>query len=292
MPSRTRRLHLAARLLAFASLWAASTTAQPLPLPRAHAHNDYEHQRPLLDALDHGFGSVEADIHLIDGELLVAHDRDEAEPGRTLQALYLEPLRQRIRRNGGRVYPDAPPLLLLIDIKTEAEATYAALHDVLGRYADILTIFSDGTLEEGSVTAIVSGNRPRETMAAQTLRYAAYDGRLGDLELHSPATFIPLVSDNWLTFARWLGQGKPPEEVLERLEETVAIAHAQGRKIRFWATSDNPAVWRVLYDAGVDLLNADDLDGLRDFLLEKNRQQQFRPIDRCFRSTGRARVRE
>ena len=72
--------------------------------------------------------------------------------------------------------------------------------------------------------------------------------------------------------ARWLGQGEPPEEVLKRLAETVAKAHAQSRKIRFWATSDNPAVWRVLYDAGVDLLNADDLDGLRDFLLESERK--------------------
>ena len=44
------------------------------PLAQAHAHNDYEHPRPLLDALDHGFTSVEADVWLVDGELLVAHD--------------------------------------------------------------------------------------------------------------------------------------------------------------------------------------------------------------------------
>ena len=46
------------------------------PLDHAHAHNDYEHARPLLDALDCGFGSVEADIYLVDGALLVAHARD------------------------------------------------------------------------------------------------------------------------------------------------------------------------------------------------------------------------
>ncbi len=47
------------------------------PLPQAHAHNDYEHERPLLDALSHGFCSVEADIYLVDGALLVAHDRED-----------------------------------------------------------------------------------------------------------------------------------------------------------------------------------------------------------------------
>ena len=41
------------------------STAAPgavIPLARAHAHNDYLHPRPMLDALDAGFTSVEADI--------------------------------------------------------------------------------------------------------------------------------------------------------------------------------------------------------------------------------------
>ena len=271
MPSFASSVYRAALFLVLAGLGAVSAAAQPLL--RAHAHNDYEHPRPLLDALDHGFGSFEADIHLVDGALLVAHDRDEVQPGRTLQALYLDPLRQRIRQNDGTVYPsDSASVILLIDIKSEAVATYAVLHQVLRQYADILTIFSGETMDEGPVTAIISGNRPRATMTAQTIRYAAYDGRLEDLDLYSPTTFIPLISDNWFTFARWLGQGDPPQEVLNRVDEAVAKAHAQGRKIRFWATSDNPAVWRVLYDAGVDLINADDLGRLRDFLSEVERK--------------------
>src|SRR4051812_12734941 len=36
-------------------------------LSRAHAHNDYEHEHPLLDALEAGFASVEADVWLVDG---------------------------------------------------------------------------------------------------------------------------------------------------------------------------------------------------------------------------------
>ena len=267
----SQQISHAALVLLASALLTCLAQAQPVPLPRAHAHNDYQHERPLLDALDHGFCSIEADIHLVEGELMVAHDRDEVQPGRTLQALYLDPLRARIRQRHGRVYPNGPSVILLIDIKSEAEATYAALRRVLRQYADILTIFTPDALDEGPVTAIISGNRPRATMEAEAVRYAAYDGRLDDLDADppAPATFIPLVSSNWFTFARWLGRGAPPDEVLKRLEETVAKAHAQGRKIRFWATSDNPVVWRELYDAGVDLLNADDLDGLRDFLLER-----------------------
>src|SRR6516165_11995665 len=96
-------------------LWSLSGSADDksaaervVPLRRAHAHNDYEHKRPLFDALDRGFCSVEADVYLIDGKLLVAHDRKDVKPDRTLEALYLDPLRERAKANGGRVYPDGP----------------------------------------------------------------------------------------------------------------------------------------------------------------------------------------
>src|SRR5438552_6105912 len=87
-----------------------------VPLIHTHAHNDYEHKRPLFDALDHGFCSVEADIFLVEGQLLVAHNRSQTKPERTLQSLYLDPLRARVKKNAGRVYPAGPEVTLLIDI--------------------------------------------------------------------------------------------------------------------------------------------------------------------------------
>src|SRR6478609_9716902 len=74
-----------------ASAFAGQPTYGPHPLWRAHAHNDYEHPRPLLDALDHRFGSVEADIHLVGDQLLIGHDASELDPSRTLESLYLDP---------------------------------------------------------------------------------------------------------------------------------------------------------------------------------------------------------
>src|SRR3984957_8511284 len=92
-------LFLAATFLAGISF--SSSADSVIPLTRVHAHNDYEHKRPLFDALDHGFCSVEADIHLVDGQLLVAHDLRDVNPNLTLQSLYLDPLRERIKQNGG-----------------------------------------------------------------------------------------------------------------------------------------------------------------------------------------------
>jgi len=56
------------------------------------------------------------------------------------------------------------------------------------------------------------------------------------------------------------------------LKQIVEKAHAQGRKIRFWATPDKPEVWKALFDAGVDLINTDDLGGLQKFLLSRSQK--------------------
>jgi hypothetical protein len=271
--SHPARLHLSllwlVPLLVLVTL-SASSHAQVTPLPRAHAHNDYEHERPLHDALDHGFCSIEVDIHLVDGALLVAHDREDVVPGRTLQSLYLTPLRTRIRANQGHVYPEGPPIRLLIDVKSAAEPTYRVLRNVLRSYADILTVYAGSHRDEGPVTAVISGNRARALMENEAIRYAAYDGRLEDLERNPspPATFIPLVSSHWGEITAWRGEGPMPEADRAKLRSVVARAHEQGRVIRFWATGDRPDVWEELLDAGVDVLNADDLGLLRQFLLE------------------------
>lgn len=240
-----------------------------VPLARAHAHNDYEHPRPLLDALDHGFCSVEADIHLVDGELLVAHDRHQVRPDRTLQALYLDPLRDRARKHRGRVYPDGPPLILLIDIKSGAEETYVLLREVLFQYSEILTAFHPDKTITNAVTVILSGNRPRALMERETVRHAAYDGRLSDLGLELSPHFMPLISDNWGRFFSWRGEGEMPAGERLQLRALVEQAHREKRVIRFWASPDRPPVWRELEAAGVDLINTDNLPGLKDFLLKE-----------------------
>ena len=247
-------------------------TAYAAPLKQAHAHNDYEHERPLLDALEHGFSSVEADVWLVGGKLLVAHDEDEVTPERTLEALYLGPLEQRVAANGGTVYAGSDlPLTLLIDIKSDAAPTYRALDAALRAHSALLTRFAGEKTEKGAVTTIVSGNRPLELMASQAVRFAGYDGRLTDLGTDAPASLIPLISDNWTDVFIWMGAGAMPDGERAELERIVGEAHAKGRSVRFWETPDEPgrartALWRELERAGVDHINTDDLEGLETFL--------------------------
>jgi glycerophosphoryl diester phosphodiesterase len=247
------------------------------PLPQAHAHNDYEHERPLFDALDHGFTSVEADVYLVDGELLVGHDPEDVVAGRTLRSLYLDPLARRVRANHGKVFKDShQELQLLVDIKNTGVDTYTELHRVLRDYQRMLTTYHAGRVRRGAVTIVVSGDRPRDLMAGQRTRYAFYDGRAADLGTAAPASFIPLISDNWGNLFSWQGVDAMPTAERTKLRSFIRTAHANGQRVRFWATPDvagpeRDAIWRELRAADVDHINTDDLAGLADFLRRSRR---------------------
>ena len=252
--------------------WAGSSSAQPAgvtPLANAHAHNDYEHTRPLFDALDQGFCSVEADVFLAKDTLLVGHTILSLKPERTLENLYLDPLRARIKANGGRVYKDGPTIWLLVDVKTEAKATYQLLDKVLANYSDIISVVKDGKFEKKAVTVVVSGNRAKADITAQKVRHAGIDGRPADLDSKEPAYLIPWISESWSSLFKWRGEGPMPEEERAKLKELVRKAHQGGRLVRFWGTPENVAFWRELRAADVDLINTDQLEKLRQFLVEK-----------------------
>ncbi len=261
-------LTLFAFLLVVNRSMAYAQVVLPSALVNAHAHNDYAHKRPLFDALEQGFCSVEADIHLVDGQLLVAHDRRDVKPERTLQALYLDPLRAQARKNRGRIYRDSPMFYLMIDVKADAEATYSALREVLKQYADILTEFGEKRLRKRAVTVVISGARAVETMKAEKRRFAGIDGRLSDLESGLPPTVFPWISDDWNSVFKWRGTGDFPEEQKQKLKTLIETAHKHGYKVRFWGAPNSEAIWRVHKEAGVDLINADNLIGLREFLLK------------------------
>lgn len=252
-------------------------------LRRAHAHNDYEHARPLLDALDQGFTSVEADVYTLPllglADLYVAHDPQDIRLDRTLAALYLEPLKARAAANGGCIQPDCAPFFLLIDAKTAAESTWSAVETELAKYGDLFTRYENGAVRPGAVTAILSGNRPRESMRAATRRYCFYDGRFADLDSADPASFMPLISDSWTTQFGWDGNGEMPADQQAKLREVIGKAHAAGRRLRLYNVPDaaGPArdnLWREFIAADQDHINTDDLSGLRAFLLANDLPQQ------------------
>ncbi len=256
---------------------AAARAAPPVYLASGHAHNDYYHKRPLLDALELGFASIEVDVFLVGDELLVGHALHELKPGRTLRRLYLNPLLERTKANGGSVYGNGEPLTLLIDIKSEAESTYRTLRKQLLEYQPILTEYSDGEQVTRAVDVVISGNRPMTTVREESLRLAGIDGRLSEFG-EASAEWMPLVSDHWPSHFTWAGSGPFPESERQALRDTVRRVHDKGARLRFWATPDDPAVWRELRRAGVDTIGVDDLDSFSEWSLRHEADARDRGV--------------
>jgi len=158
---------------------------------RAHSHNEYEQPRPLLDALAQHFDVIEADVHLAGVRLLVAHESTQVRSDRTLESLSLDPLRVWLKQK------EHYPVILLIDVKTDADPTRRAHDAVLAQYPDLA----------GLVPFIISGNRARGLMSVQPYCRAALDGRMEDLDSGASADLIPLISDNRAKFFARRGDG-------------------------------------------------------------------------------------
>ena len=246
--------------------------SQVIPLPGAFAHNDYEHKNPLFDALANGFTAVEADVHLINGELYVTHDPPASiENVCTLKELYLDPLLNHIKNNNGQVYSGYnAPVYLMIDIKTNGEATWAVLRNQLTKYSEILLSFSDIKNISKPVRVFISGNRPIATIKEDSFQLAGVDGRLPDLEKNYAVGFMPVVSESFFGIIDWNGIDTIPEKELEILKSISDKVHQQGKRFRLWGAPENEYTWSVLSNAGIDFICTDDLQKAKLYLLEKN----------------------
>ncbi|MFB0499386.1 hypothetical protein ABID99_005623 [Mucilaginibacter sp. OAE612] len=247
---------------------AITCQAQNSPLSKGFAHNDYWHNRPLYDALDNGFQNVEADIYLRDDELLVAHMLPAFQKRRTLEQLYLKPLFNCYEgKNREVVYPLSPGTLM-IDIKSDAEKTYAKLSEVLKRYAPMLSSYNDGEIIEGKVTIVITGNKPYKMLQAQRQRYAFIDEDL--MQVHTDTlsnTVYKTASCKYSRLISWTGKGPMPEDQKQLLRDYVAAAHHHKKRVRLWASPENKEVWKALLECEVDLINTDKLAELREFLM-------------------------
>ncbi len=233
-------------------------------LVTAHAHNDYYHERPLLDALAQRFYSVEADVFLSSDELSVAHYPWEYYG--SLSALYLDPL-QKLVDSRGSVYGDGVPFTLWIDIKESSQDIAPMMEQVLSRY-DMLETFTDAGGRSGAVTVVLTGDAANKQSYVESTdeRFAVRDSNdydAGDPDADRQWTHYAL---NWGNYVDDSGQSPLTAAAETTLGDIVAGAHDKGRAVRFYDTPDTEDIWRVSAEARVDFVHTDDLEGLGDFL--------------------------
>jgi alkaline phosphatase len=229
----------------------------------AHSHNDYEQKVPFELAYQAHFGSVEADIWEVNGELFVAHNREQIVPERSLDALYIQPIIAKFKANKGKAWGDRNGTFqFLIDLKTPFDPTLNLLAKKLEKYPEVF----DPERNPNAVRVVVSGNMPPPEQYASYPKFISFDGRPNQKFTPEQLQRVAIVSDNLANHVTWRGKEPISDTEAGKLKALISSIHALKKPVRFWNSPDTPEAWKVMKSLQVDFINTDHIQELANFL--------------------------
>lgn len=236
-------------------------TGQPsvYSVANVHAHNDYEHNTPFTDAYALQLGSIEADVLLIRDSLFVAHSVKQISQQVLLQNAYLDKLAAGVQANHGYAYSDPSRVLqLLIDIKTDSLQTLNAVMQQIAQYPLLIN--------NPTIHFVITGNQPDPKNFDTYPGWLLFDGKINNPVHIEQRKRIALFSDNFATYSHWKGEGPIPDQDLSVIRSAIQKAHALHKPFRFWGVPDNPHVWKIMTELGVDYINTDHISAAAAFV--------------------------
>ena len=266
---------MAKRYLRFVGLllacWAPLFVAAQQARVLIHAHNDYHQRVPFYQAYAQQVFAIEADVFAADdGTVLVGHDRDELQPHRTLEAMYIRPIVDVFTSNGGRAWAASDNrFVLLIDLKTPAATTLRHVVDLIASYPEVF----DETVNPHAVTVVISGDMPNPGEFADYPSFISFDGRLAVDYTAAQLERVAFISAPFSGYASWNGKGALTDRDRKQVADAIDKAHGLGKKIRFWGTPDGITAWHTLHKMGVDIINTDQVERCAAFFADFDKKQ-------------------
>jgi hypothetical protein len=236
------------------------------PIPVGHSHNDYNKQKPLWGALEHGLTSIEIDVFAHKNELKVAHVGVFLNVRKNIVDMYLKPLSE-ILQNREWIYQNHhEPLVLMIDFKTDSEETLQLLLRDIEPYKELFTYFYKDEVHLKPLQLVVSGRGfSFNQVENQDSVYVFLDGSVAHCEKKFPEQLVPRGSASYSRHFKWNGKGKIADDELEKLKNYVDVANSCNKKLRFYAMKHNTAIWETFLNAGAGWINIDKPKKFADF---------------------------
>ncbi len=232
----------------------------------AHSHNDYEQQTPFILAYNAHFGSIEADIWAVNGDLFVAHNKSDIKAEKSLDSLYIQPIVRLFRKNSGKAWNDhSSTFQLMIDLKTAFEPTLSLLVEKLKKYPDVF----DSNQNNNAIRVVITGNRPDPSGFSKYPLFIWFDGNVTLKYNDQQLKRIALYSENLANFTTWKGKEAIQEKEEIRLKQIIDSVHGLNKKIRFWNAPDDAFAWKTLMNLKVDYINTDHIQELSTWLQNK-----------------------
>ncbi len=247
--------------------------------PGVHALRDDFATNPVNAPLRRGCGGMEISVRLdASGRLRVGTGPEPDAPGNAIGPVVLRELALRAAANDGSVHPgQTDSFALMIDIAETEPVRQIRAYDVLDaelrRYPGLCTRLADDEVTMGPVTVTLTGaGVPRHAIEATNDRLVFCDGNFGDVGAWgAPAMLVPIVSEHWSWRFGWDGFDPILHEERLLLQQHVRAAHDDGREVRMFGIPESSArvreaFWRVLVEAGVDVISTEKPRHLATFL--------------------------
>lgn len=242
---------------------AANAQVKSYTVADAHSHNDYKNNIPFYRAYEKGFGSIEADVYAVKGQLMVAHEKKEIDPLRSLKILYTDPLTEKLKRDPQR------QLRLLIEIKED----YKAVLPLVIRELKPLEQYISSPAHPGRLSIVMTGAVPPAAEMVNYPDWISFDVDHLDGFTALQWKKIGLVSFPFGKYTRWNGKGVLNRAEIAKLKGAIDSVHNSGKKIRLWETPDTKSSWLALIRLGVDVIGTDKVEELGDFLNKKAKDE-------------------
>lgn len=211
-----------------------------------HSHNDYYQNIPFWKAFSSGLSSIEVDVFLENDSLFVTHGKSEIIRDRTIENLYLQPIKKVIDLKIGKL----DRLQLLVDFKSEAYTSLNKLISTLKRYPSII--------KDQRISIVISGNRPKPNEYINYPPYIHFDYQsLEEITDVEQLKKIALISLNFKKISPWNGKGKLTGTDHQKISKVIAQAHQMKKPFRFWGVPDSKTAWKKMKEMGVDFINTD-----------------------------------
>jgi len=254
-------------IAALGIILSAAAQTKTYTVADAHSHNDYMNNIPFFRAYEKGFGSIEADVFAVNGQLMVAHEKRFIAANRSLKILYTDPLTEKLKRDPNR------QLRLLIEIKEDYKSV---LPLVITELKPLQQYFSYPS-HPGRLSIVMTGAVPPAAELWNYPDWISFD--VDHLDGFTPHEWqkIGLVSFPFSKYVRWNGKGVLNKEEIGRVKGAIDSVHRLGKKIRFWETPDTKSSWLALIRLGVDVIGTDKVEELGDFLNTKPKDEYAAP---------------
>lgn len=237
-------------LLSLAVLLPLSLAAQqPVIL---HSHNDYNRTAPFWEAYSQHCRSIEADVFLHEGQLLVGHEVEDLKPENSLLRMYVDPIVRTFHANGGKMWAGSDDrLMLLVELKSATEPTLTEVIKLLEQFPDVFCA-------PGAVQVAITGNVPAKEHFQDYPVWVGFDGDIRETYTWAQMERVALVSNSFRLFAKkWNGKGRMIDPELNAVTAAIEKVHSWGKPIRFWEAPEGTTAYFTFWKLGVDIINTD-----------------------------------